>query len=506
MRQRSSTRWRDAFIAALCLALVGCGSTAPKPQPQASSAEPRETWDVLYMQGKRLGYLHQIERQRTIDGQEVVEVEAETHLGVERFGQKTEPGMSVTAIETRDDRLISFQLESRLGQSPEQITGRVENGKLMITTTTAGSERSRNVDWPDDAGGLMAVEHSLVRQPMQPGETRAIRHLEPTIPAPIEERLEAKDYEPTKLLTDTQELLRIESSFELPGQKTPLRTTLWTDRNGKPLKAALPGGQTFSYRVTEKEAASADEGPAFDLAQETLVKLSKPFETARATRRVRYRVELKNGDPSEFFAFGPTQELTSTGPHAAEVTVSSVDPLNPSCAGRTVEATAADREPNSKIQSDDPQIESLAREAAANQSDNGKLVVALEKFVYQNMVKRNYSTAFASAAEVAKSMEGDCTEHSVLLAAMARACGIPARVAMGLVYSPAHQGFPYHMWTEVYLGECWVPLDATLGQGRVSADHLKLADSNLADGAGMASVLPVAEVIGQLKIEVLEAE
>jgi hypothetical protein len=77
---------------------------------------------------------------------------------------------------------------------------------------------------------------------------------------------------------------------------------------------------------------------------------------------------------------------------------------------------------------------------------------------------------------------------------------------MGLVYSPGHQGFPYHMWTEVYLGRCWVPLDATLGQGRVSADHLKLTDSNLADDTGVASVLPIVEVIGQLKIEVLEAE
>ena len=40
----------------------------------------------------------------------------------------------------------------------------------------------------------------------------------------------------------------------------------------------------------------------------------------------------------------------------------------------------------------------------------------------------------ATAAEVARSREGDCTEHAVLLAALARARGIPARVAMGLVY------------------------------------------------------------------------
>jgi hypothetical protein len=507
MRLRSPTLSHCFAVAALCAAVAGCGSTVPKPQPQTASNGPRETWDVLYMQGKRLGYMRQVERPRTIDGKQVVEIESEMHIGVERFGEKTEPTMSVTTIETPDDRLISFHVESRLGQSPDKITGRFEKGKLVIETNSAGNVRTRTIDWPDDALGLMAVEHGLARQPMQPGERREVRHFEHTTQSLIVERLEAKDYEQTELLSGTQKLLRIESAFELPGQKRPLRTTLWTTRDGELLKVAMPEAETVAYRVTQKEAIATDDGPAFDLARATLVKLSKPLENARLTRRVQYRVELKSGDPGEIFAVGPTQELTSTGPHTAEITVSSVDPTQPSCAGRTGETTDADREANSRIQSDDPQVEALAREAAADLNDAGQIALVLEKLVYEKMLfKRNYSTAFATAAEVAKSLEGDCSEHSVLLAALARACGIPARVAMGLVYAPADQAFAYHMWTEVYLGECWVPLDATFGQGRVSADHLKLADSNLADDTWMAGFLPVAEVIGQLKIEVLQSE
>jgi transglutaminase-like putative cysteine protease len=486
-------------------ALAGCGAPTPKPQPQAKVSEPRETWDTLYMQGQRLGYVHQIERPKTVDTKQVVEVQSESHFGVQRYGEEAKPGMAVTAMETPDDRLISFTFESRLSASPMTVTGRVEDGKLTIETEIGGDTRRRTIEWPDEARGLLAVEHSLLHRPMQPGEQREIRHLEPTTQSLVVERLEAKEYEQTELLSGTQKLLRIESAIEFPGQKTTLRGTLWTDDKGETLKTALPGGETIVYRATEQEATATDARPAFDLGRATLVKLAKPLEDARSTERIRYRVELKTGDPATVFATGGTQEVITIGPHAAEITVRSLDPVEPSCTA-TSEADEGDRNPNSRIQSDDPKIVAMAGEAA-DSGTPAEIAMALEKYVYDKMLfKRNYSIAFATASEVAKSLEGDCSERSVLLAALARARGIPARVAMGLVYSPNDQAFAYHMWTEVLLSGCWVPLDATLGQGRVSADHIKLADSNLADETWLAGFAPVAEVIGQLRIDVLEAE
>jgi hypothetical protein len=49
-------------------------------------------------------------------------------------------------------------------------------------------------------------------------------------------------------------------------------------------------------------------------------------------------------------------------------------------------------------------------------------------------------------------------------------------------------------------------MDATLGQGGIGAAHLKLTDSNLAGAGAYSAFLPVAQVIGQLKIEILEVE
>jgi transglutaminase/protease-like cytokinesis protein 3 len=119
---------------------------------------------------------------------------------------------------------------------------------------------------------------------------------------------------------------------------------------------------------------------------------------------------------------------------------------------------------------------------------------------------KNFSQAFATAAEVARSLEGDCTEHAVLLAALCRARKIPARVAFGLVYYPPQKGFAYHMWNEVWIADRWVPLDATLGLSGIGGDHIKLADSNLAGASAYSAMLPVIQVFGRLDLEVVQAE
>jgi transglutaminase-like putative cysteine protease len=92
----------------------------------------------------------------------------------------------------------------------------------------------------------------------------------------------------------------------------------------------------------------------------------------------------------------------------------------------------------------------------------------------------------------------------VLLAGLARARGIPARVAMGLVYTT--QGFGFHLWTEVWINDRWIPLDGTLGRGGIGAAHLKLGNSNLKGVSAFTGFIPVAQVLGRLKIKILEVD
>jgi transglutaminase-like putative cysteine protease len=54
-----------------------------------------------------------------------------------------------------------------------------------------------------------------------------------------------------------------------------------------------------------------------------------------------------------------------------------------------------------------------------------------------------------SAREVLRTRVGDCNEHTVLYVAMARALGMPAPIAVGLVF--VYGAFYDHAWPEVYL-------------------------------------------------------
>jgi hypothetical protein len=49
-------------------------------------------------------------------------------------------------------------------------------------------------------------------------------------------------------------------------------------------------------------------------------------------------------------------------------------------------------------------------------------------------------------------------------------------------------------------------MDATLAQGGIGAAHLKLVHSNLAGASALSCFLPVAQVIGRLKVEILDVQ
>jgi len=49
----------------------------------------------------------------------------------------------------------------------------------------------------------------------------------------------------------------------------------------------------------------------------------------------------------------------------------------------------------------------------------------------------------------------------------------------------------------------WLSLDATLGQGRVGATHLKISDQSWHEARDMTPLFPVVRVLGRVRIEVL---
>jgi len=114
--------------------------------------------------------------------------------------------------------------------------------------------------------------------------------------------------------------------------------------------------------------------------------------------------------------------------------------------------------------------------------------------VYRELEKRPVAS-IPNAVQVLEARAGDCNEHAVLFAALARAAGLPTRVEAGVVY--ANRAFLYHAWDAVWLGAGWVTVDPTFDQMPADATHVELIQG------GPETHGALLTVIGKLSIDVL---
>jgi len=135
--------------------------------------------------------------------------------------------------------------------------------------------------------------------------------------------------------------------------------------------------------------------------------------------------------------------------------------------------------PTRYLQSDDETVMDLARRAVSGADDTATAVGQIESFVNGYITAKNLSVGYATAADVAGSRQGDCSEHALLAAAMCRSAGIPAKVVSGIVYVPSFAGrkdvFIGHAWAEALVGDKWICIDPTRAPGGFGASHIALA-------------------------------
>ena len=118
----------------------------------------------------------------------------------------------------------------------------------------------------------------------------------------------------------------------------------------------------------------------------------------------------------------------------------------------------------------------------------------LVEWVHKNIDKRPV-LSLPDALSTLENRVGDCNEHAVLLAALARAVGIPCRVEAGLVYLNGR--FYYHAWNLLYLGR-WITVDAVYDQVPADVSHIRFVTGS------PSQQLDLMGIIGKLKLRVIE--
>jgi hypothetical protein len=147
------------------------------------------------------------------------------------------------------------------------------------------------------------------------------------------------------------------------------------------------------------------------------------------------------------------------------------------------------------LQVNDPAIVALAVRLAGNDRDPRVVAERINRWVHDSLEKV-ITVSVPNAVQVLRTRRGDCNEHTQLFTALARAAGIPTRIATGLAY--VNGKFYYHAWPEIHL-RTWVAVDPTFGQFPADAAHLRFV------AGGLTRQGELLRLVGNLRIEVLDA-
>lgn len=153
-------------------------------------------------------------------------------------------------------------------------------------------------------------------------------------------------------------------------------------------------------------------------------------------------------------------------------------------------------QPTISMQSDNPKIVALSRTLREGQKDVCGLIDTFTRYVYTTLKKRNTAT-FSNALETLNAGFGDCGEHAVLLGALLRAAGVPARIVLGLVYVGPKKAYMYHAWVLAHADD-WVFADAALGAFPATENYVPL----IIDDTG-ANSIKMSRLIGKIAITYL---
>lgn len=470
----------------------------------AAAAFAQETlsddWNLMRIAGQDVGYVHT----RTVQRGDIVETVIETKLLMKRAGAE----MSVEQTETTEERaadgtLVRMSSKRKMSMQEMETAVRFEGGKAILSTKVMGQTRESTIDVPADLLGPYRIDR-LSRE-AKAGTTVEAKTYLSDLNGPATIRVTVGKEEEVDLLDGKKErLVRVETVF----QGLPLKPTSWMDAKGRTRKTVtnVAGLQMETYLVTEeraRRAAAGGEAPPPDVFTPTMLPAPHPIPCPRRLDRATYRVRAKEEMPA--FA-DDRQSVEKADDGTVILRIERKVPPEGHTGTRPIAKPPAELATslaaNSMVQSDAPEIVAVACDVVGSETDAWKAAQKLERWVKENVTNKNLDVGFASALEVVRDRQGDCTEHSVLLCALCRAAGIPARCAMGVLgMGPAWAG---HAWNEVWIDGKWYALDGTLGQGSVDPCHITLSRMTLKDTGFAEEFLGLMQGLGNLEIDATE--
>lgn len=462
---------RIAIVMGLCLLAGGVAGAADE-------AKAKTEYMAILVGGQKLGYVANV---RQVAAGKVTTTQRMV-LTVKRMGMELKLEQSETSVETAGGEPLSFASSQDFGIMAQTTEGTVKDGKAKVKVISGQQVREMEIAWPEGALLAEGLRILSISKGFSQGTTCSAKAFMPSM-------LKAFDANTTIGATKQIDLLgRVVALAEvttvLDGPTGRIESVGYVDDEGEALKTvtSMMGMQMEMVACTKEFALMPVD--SVDIFDKVLVASPSPLAPVGKAKSVAYRIESTDGSAKSAaklkFLDSPSQKVARDG-NSVVVTVRPVAGAGGAMPYKGSDAAALKAlKATAHLQSDAKEVVALARKAVAGATDAAGAARQIQDFVSEYVTGKNLSVGYATALEVARSRQGDCTEHAALAAAMCRAVGLPAQVVTGLAYVESFGArrdvFVPHAWFRVLLDGVWVDYDAALKA--YDAGHIALIAGN----------------------------
>jgi hypothetical protein len=439
--------------------------------------EEKESWMNITQNGQKIGYSHRL-FSKTEKGHhlsEYVFLQINTMGVVQGMTIKTDGDMNP------DMTMSSFDFDLRSSLFRFQAHGVVSGKQVTLYTETSGSEKKTVINLKDVPHLANGILESADIAEMKEGESRTVNVFDPATMGQKPVKLTMLGDDVITIMGQGRKTRKI--SVDFMGAKQ----LAWIGVAGDILKEQGILGITLEQVTKSQALAGLALAASADLTQIASIPSNVVIDDAAALSML--KVKITNIEKNNLRLSGGRQTLRKDTLVVQKETI----PTRPFRVAN-IAGNEGFLKSSPFIQSDDPKIVSKAMEIVSPDDSVSVKASKLVAWVYKNVEKRPVLSV-PNALETLNNLVGDCNEHAVLLAALARAAGIPAQVEVGLVYQRGR--FYYHAWNVLFIGT-WVTADAVTDQMPADVTHIRFARGE-AD-----QQIDLIGVIGKVRLTVLD--
>ncbi len=484
----------------LCMGPILSAQTVDDDQAAVVEWEVQEDrWYSLIIGGAHAGWIHHV---RSSDGKRY-RTWREMQLQLNRAGSNMSVGSNATFIETHDGQPIEITATQLMGLSEvkRQITFSPEG---VLVVTQQGDRKYRQLEPSPSGSWFMPAAMERFVEARIASKASKIQYRT----ADIEMGFRIVDVE---MNADGDQNLNLQGReipvlvYQSKVTDVPLVSRELYELDGGLIRSitSLPIGDMVT-EISTKNIAQAEAQELPEVMLQTFVQPDRAIPNSIDLTTARYKLRSESSSLKDLPSAGAQHVEPSDKKQELEIVVD-IGSRQP--ATDEEKSDAAFIQPSLVADGADAAIKKLSESALISVGDSDfDRAEAMRRFVNEYVSLKSLNTAFATASEVARSRSGDCSEHAVLLVAMLRSQGIPARSATGLIYADVFVGhkqiFGWHMWTQALIDGDWVDFDATL-PCRFTAGHILVGTSSLADGSMAEDLVSMLGLMGNLKIDVI---